>query len=87
MTLPKSTHTSENGVKPCITIKKKMCLTMYNHSITHHMLSVVAISGTPICQWLCLFLMVKFPSPRRGFIPHDGSGWCWYINANMTGVY
>ena len=18
---------------------------------------------------------------------HDGSGWCWYINANMTGVY
>ena len=20
-------------------------------------------------------------------ITHDGSGWCWYINANMTGVY
>jgi hypothetical protein len=18
---------------------------------------------------------------------HDGSGWCWYINANMNGVY
>jgi len=18
---------------------------------------------------------------------HDGSGWCWYINANMTGVF
>ena len=20
-------------------------------------------------------------------ISHDGSGWCWYINANMTGLY
>ena len=23
----------------------------------------------------------------EGIITHDGSGWCWYINANMTGVY
>ena len=20
-------------------------------------------------------------------LTHDGSGWCWQINANMTGVY
>ena len=27
----------------------------------------------------CFFLEGKSP------ITHDGSGWCWYINANMTG--
>ena len=27
------------------------------------------------------------PTEISTILTHAGSGWCWYINANMTGVY
>ena len=37
--------------------------------------------------WGLEVLSVEVPSIKYKSITHDGSGWCWYINANMTGVY
>ena len=41
------------------------------------------VPGIPLGKPHIYYVHVE--SPR--YISHDGSGWCWYINANMTGVY